>query len=159
RVTQLPHRHALHDQPEGDDQARGLHWREDVQPRCRGDQPEGKSREPRHQRGREGGKEEDREIERDGVHRASPPSRCVSQASRRWKPERSNASRGDQLLVLAVLSSAARSPLASLIASSFAQKCMKISRGCSVSMWLWIAVTSMPCSRSALITGFTSSPV
>jgi len=39
-----------------------------------------------------------------------------------------------QLFVLAVLSSAARNPLANLMASSFAQKCMKISRGCSVSM-------------------------
>src|SRR6516164_7863281 len=41
-----------------------------------------------------------------------------------------------QLLALAVLSSAARSPRASLTASSFAQKCMKNSRGCSFSMWL-----------------------
>jgi hypothetical protein len=39
------------------------------------------------------------------------------------------------------------------------QKCMKIRRGCSVSMWLWIAVTSMPLDRKALITGFTSSAV
>ena len=39
-----------------------------------------------------------------------------------------------QLFALAVLSSAARSPLASFTASSLAQKCMKISRGCSVSM-------------------------
>ena len=59
-----------------------------------------------------------------------------------------------QLFALAVLSSAARSPLASLTASSLAQKCMKMRRGCSVSMWLWTAVTSMPFSRSVLITGF-----
>ena len=64
-----------------------------------------------------------------------------------------------QLFALAVLSSAARRPLASLTASSFAQKCMKKSRGCSSSMWLCTAVTSMPFVRSALITGFTSSPV
>src|SRR5215510_9022822 len=37
-------------------------------------------------------------------------------------------------LVLAVLSKASRSPLASFKASSFAQKCMNNSRGCSVSM-------------------------
>src|ERR1044071_264849 len=64
-----------------------------------------------------------------------------------------------QLFARAVLSSAARSPLASLIASSFAQKCMKMRRGCSSSMWLWIAVTSMPPARNSLITGLTSSPV
>src|SRR5262245_28817740 len=64
-----------------------------------------------------------------------------------------------QLFALAVLSRAARSPLASFTASSLAQKCMKNSRGCSLSMWLWTAVTSMPFERSALITGLTSSPV
>src|SRR5262245_63228395 len=61
-------------------------------------------------------------------------------------------------LVLAVLSNASRRPLASFEASSFAQKCMKNSRGCSVSMWLWSAVTSMPFVRKDLITGLTSSP-
>jgi hypothetical protein len=40
------------------------------------------------------------------------------------------------LVVLAVLSSAARNPRASFKASSFAQKCRKKSRGCSSSMWL-----------------------
>jgi hypothetical protein len=40
----------------------------------------------------------------------------------------------DQLLATAVLSSAARIPLASFSASSFAQKWMKKTRGCSVSM-------------------------
>src|SRR5262249_35207557 len=40
-----------------------------------------------------------------------------------------------QLFALAVLSSAERSPLASLTASSFAQKWRKNSRGCSLSMW------------------------
>src|SRR5215510_15028369 len=65
--------------------------------------------------------------------------------------------RPGQLRALAVLSSASRNPLASFSASSLAQKCMKISRGCSSSMWLWMAVTSMPFVRSALITGFTSS--
>src|SRR4029078_2444191 len=49
-------------------------------------------------------------------------------------------------------------PFASLIASSLAQKCMKISRGCSVSMWLWIAVTSLPFALRAGITGLTSEP-
>src|SRR5262249_48668115 len=39
-----------------------------------------------------------------------------------------------QLLARAVLSSATRSPRASLSASSLAQKCMKIKRGCSVNM-------------------------
>ena len=39
-----------------------------------------------------------------------------------------------QLFALAVLSSAARSPRASFSASSLAQKCMKNSRGCSISM-------------------------
>src|SRR5215475_13870888 len=57
------------------------------------------------------------------------------------------------LLALAVLSNAARSPFANFRASSFAQKCMKNSLGCSVSMWLWIAVTSIPFVRNALITG------
>src|SRR5215475_5154376 len=66
---------------------------------------------------------------------------------------------GAQLFALAVLSRAARSPLASFTASSLAQKCMKNSRGCSLSMWLWTAVTSMPFERSALITGLTSSAV
>jgi hypothetical protein len=33
---------------------------------------------------------------------------------------------------------------------------MKYSRGCSPSMWLCSAVTSMPFSRSARITGLTS---
>jgi hypothetical protein len=54
--------------------------------------------------------------------------------------------------VLAVLSSAARSALASFIASSSAQKCMKLILGCSVSMWLWIAVTSAPLERSVRTT-------
>src|SRR5258708_21073186 len=54
-----------------------------------------------------------------------------------------------QLLTLAVLSSAARNPLASFNASSLAQKCRKNSRGCSSSMWLWTAVTSMPFARNA----------
>jgi hypothetical protein len=35
-------------------------------------------------------------------------------------------------------------PRASFKASSFAQECRKNSRGCSSSMWLWTAVTSMP---------------
>src|SRR6185312_15735131 len=64
-----------------------------------------------------------------------------------------------QLLATFTLSSAARRPLASFSASSLAQKCMKKRRGCSSSMWLWIAVTSMPLSRSALATGFTSLAV
>src|SRR5437879_5779232 len=34
---------------------------------------------------------------------------------------------------------------------------MKKSRGCSSSMWLWTAVTSIPCSRRARSTGFTSA--
>src|SRR5215813_12956762 len=54
------------------------------------------------------------------------------------------------------LSSPALRPLASFNASSFAQKCMNRSRGCSSSMWLCNAVTSMPLSRSAFITAFTS---
>src|SRR5882757_7312105 len=54
------------------------------------------------------------------------------------------------------LSSAARSPVASLRASSLAQKCMKKTRGCSSSMWLCRAVISMPLACSALITGLTS---
>ena len=45
---------------------------------------------------------------------------------------------------------------ASLAASSFAQKCIKNSRGSSFSMWLCRAVTSMPPARSACSTGFTS---
>ena len=40
-----------------------------------------------------------------------------------------------------VLSSAARRPRASLMASSFAQKCMKKSRGSSINMWLCRDVT------------------
>src|ERR1051326_3107619 len=62
-----------------------------------------------------------------------------------------------QFVLLAVLSSAARKPRASLIASSLAQKCMKISRGCSSSMWLWIAVTSIPAAFNSLMTGLTRS--
>src|SRR5215475_16054518 len=57
---------------------------------------------------------------------------------------------------LAILSSAARTPLASFSASSFAQKCMKNSRGCSLSLWLWSAVTSIPFARKARLTGLTS---
>src|SRR5215472_9009342 len=64
-----------------------------------------------------------------------------------------------QLFALAVLSSAERSPLASFTVSSFAQKWRKNSRGCSLSMWLCTAVTSMPLDRKVLMTGFTSSPV
>src|SRR5262249_22492722 len=60
------------------------------------------------------------------------------------------------LVTLAVLSSAARMPLASLRASSFAQKCMKNRRGCSSSMWLCRAVTSIPFVRNARMTGLTS---
>jgi hypothetical protein len=53
-----------------------------------------------------------------------------------------------QLFATAVLSSAARRPLASFKASSFAQNCMKNGHGCSVSMWFCSAVTpaQMPCS-------------
>ena len=36
---------------------------------------------------------------------------------------------------------------------------MKNSLGCSPSMWLWIAVTSMSWARKARISGLTSSPV
>src|SRR5207244_1042742 len=54
-------------------------------------------------------------------------------------------------------SKADRSPSASLTSSSTAQKCMKKSRGSSSSMWLWTAVTSIPCSRRARSTGFTSA--
>src|SRR5262249_24783013 len=62
-------------------------------------------------------------------------------------------------LALAILSKAARNPLASLTASSFAQKCMKNRRGCSSSIWLWSAVIWIPLDRRALMTGLTSSPV
>jgi len=48
-----------------------------------------------------------------------------------------------------VWSNAARRPFASFTASSFAQKCMKNSRGCSSSMWLCSAVTWMPLPLSA----------
>src|SRR5438105_7009299 len=54
------------------------------------------------------------------------------------------------------LPNAAFSPSASFCASSFAQKCMKKSRGSSSSMWLCSAVTSMPLSRKVLRTAFTS---
>src|SRR5262245_15845472 len=37
-----------------------------------------------------------------------------------------------------------------------AQKCMKNSRGCSLSLWLWSAVTSIPFARKARLTGLTS---
>src|SRR5437764_474885 len=49
----------------------------------------------------------------------------------------------DQLLLLAVLSSAARNSFASFSASSLAQKWQKRNRGCSSSMWLCSAVTSI----------------
>ena len=49
-----------------------------------------------------------------------------------WKLRKSSKTACNQLFALAVLSSAARKPRASLSASSFAQKCMKNSRGCSV---------------------------
>src|SRR5262249_8401110 len=58
-----------------------------------------------------------------------------------------------------VWSSAARSPFASFIASSFAQKCMKKRRGCSSNMWLCSAVTAIPFCRRFLMTGLTSFPV
>ena len=54
------------------------------------------------------------------------------------------------------LANAALRPFANCCASSFAQKCMKNSRGWSSSMWLCTAVTSMPLSRNAFSTGFTS---
>jgi len=63
------------------------------------------------------------------------------------------------LLATAILSSAARRPFASVAASLFAQKCTKKSRGCSSSIWLWMATTSIPFSRKALIIGFSSSVV
>ena len=40
----------------------------------------------------------------------------------------------NQFFAIAVVSSAARRPFASFVASSFAQKCIKNIRGCSVSM-------------------------
>src|SRR5690349_18540900 len=43
-----------------------------------------------------------------------------------------------QLLAMLICASAAFRPSASLLASSFAQKCMKNRRGSSSSMWLWI---------------------
>ena len=43
--------------------------------------------------------------------------------------------------------------VANLFASSFAQKCMRNSRGCSSSMWLWRAVISIPFFRSSCRTG------
>ena len=58
-----------------------------------------------------------------------------------------------------IASRARLSVAASLTASSFAQKCMKKIRGSSLSMWLCSAVTSMPLSRSALITGLTSEAI
>ena len=67
--------------------------------------------------------------------------------------------RSSQLFATAVLSNAARIPLASFWASSFAQKWMKNMRGSSSIMWLWIAVTSMPFARSARTSGLTSFPV
>src|SRR5262245_37261469 len=95
--------------------------------------------------------------------RRSPPVVCRlfrgRMPGRTVAARASNRSGDAQLFALAVLSSAARSPLASFTASSLAQKCMKNSRGCSLSMWLWTAVTSMPFERSALITGLTSSAV
>src|SRR5215475_15651261 len=53
---------------------------------------------------------------------------------RRVTARPSGRSGNAQLFALAVLSRAARSPLASFTASSLAQKCMKNSRGCSLSM-------------------------
>jgi hypothetical protein len=64
-----------------------------------------------------------------------------------------------QPLVTANFSSPARKPFASLSASSLAQKCTKNRRGCSSSMWLWMAVTSIPFRRSARRSGFTSPAV
>ena len=71
-----------------------------------------------------------------------------SGASGKGSPRRARTRRrlAHQLFATLVLSRAARSPSASLRASSWAQKCMKNSRGWSSSMWLWSAVTSMPLS-------------
>ena len=64
-----------------------------------------------------------------------------------------------QCCATAVLSSAVRTARANFTASSSAQKWMKNMRGCSSSMWLWIAVTSISPARSARISGLTSLPV
>src|SRR5260370_26135023 len=66
------------------------------------------------------------------------------------------ANRHPYPLAIATCDSAALSPCASFPASSFAQKCMKKRRGWSSSMWLCNAVTSMPLSRNAFMTGATS---
>src|SRR5258708_4979946 len=76
------------------------------------------------------------------------------QYDRRRNQERAN--RHPHPLAMLTCDSAALSPCASLPASSLAQKCMKNRRGWSSSMWLCSAVTSMPLSRSAFITGGTS---
>ncbi len=73
RVAKLPDRDALHHQPEGDDEGRGLQRRQDMEPDRGGDESEREAREPRDQRGREGGEEkkQDRKIENRFEH--DPP--------------------------------------------------------------------------------------
>src|SRR5437867_3670970 len=61
--------------------------------------------------------------------------------------------------LMCMRSSAKRRAVASFLASSFAQKCMKKSRGCSSSMWLCTAVTAIPPVRRARITGLTSEAI
>src|SRR5262249_9905764 len=112
----------------------------------------GGRRSPRERQSAEHRPRYDRER---SVHTGHSPSCDRARIAR----ARSEPLRRRQFVARAVLSSAARRPLASFNASSFAQKCMKIKRGCSDSMWLCTAVTSMPFVRSALITGFTSSAV
>jgi len=62
RAAQLPHRHALHDQSERNDQRGGLRRRQEVQPYRRGDNAECKAGEPGDEcRGKRPG-EEQREV-------------------------------------------------------------------------------------------------
>jgi hypothetical protein len=67
-AAQLPHCEALHDQSEGDDQARGLHRCEDMQPHRRGDEPEGEAGKPGDERGREGGEQEKCQVKGEHAH-------------------------------------------------------------------------------------------
>jgi hypothetical protein len=77
RTPQLPHRDALHDQAEGDDQGRRLRRQHEMQPHRRRDDREGKTGEPGDKRRGEGAGEKQREFDCvkliHGIPHAGPP--------------------------------------------------------------------------------------
>jgi hypothetical protein len=72
RAAQLPHRVALHDQPECNDQRSRLQRREHVKPDRRDDKAEGEAGETGDQRAGKGGEKKQRQFECRSIHVPAP---------------------------------------------------------------------------------------